>query len=272
VRNKISVLGCGWLGFPLAEKLVVNGWKVRGSTTRNEKLSLLKEAGIEPYLLKFENQLDAFPPEFLNAAILFINVPPGKFAGAMAGFLQSLELLIAQIVVSPVREVIFISSTSVYPDEDIEMLESSRVNETNLLYQAEQLFVNTRKFRTTIIRFAGLVGPGRHPGRFLSGKTNIPRPFSPVNLIHLDDCVGIIVELLDKELLGGIYNACSPAHPSKKEFYTLSAQLTGLPLPEFTDEPAKGKSINSVKLVSLLNYQFIYPDLLEWLRNKPKEG
>ena len=51
---KISILGCGWLGLPLAKKLIENGYEVKGSTTSESKLELLKNAGISPYQIKME--------------------------------------------------------------------------------------------------------------------------------------------------------------------------------------------------------------------------
>ena len=43
---KIAVVGCGWLGFPLAKNFVELGNTVIGTTTSSEKLSDLQEAGI----------------------------------------------------------------------------------------------------------------------------------------------------------------------------------------------------------------------------------
>mgnify|MGYP003615968040 CR=1 FL=1 len=40
---KISILGCGWLGFPLAQKLIETGYEVKGSTTSESKLEALKK-------------------------------------------------------------------------------------------------------------------------------------------------------------------------------------------------------------------------------------
>jgi 3-hydroxyisobutyrate dehydrogenase-like beta-hydroxyacid dehydrogenase len=46
--KKISILGCGWLGFPLAKALlekVPHQW----STTSPDKISILEKAGIHPF-------------------------------------------------------------------------------------------------------------------------------------------------------------------------------------------------------------------------------
>lgn len=50
---KVSILGCGWLGFPLAKKLIEIGFEVKGSTTTENKLAVLKSNKIAPYLLSF---------------------------------------------------------------------------------------------------------------------------------------------------------------------------------------------------------------------------
>ena len=49
--TKISILGCGWLGLPLAKALVNNDYLVSGSTTSEEKIAVLEKAKIEPFLL-----------------------------------------------------------------------------------------------------------------------------------------------------------------------------------------------------------------------------
>ena len=50
---RISILGCGWLGYPLARSLILKKALVKGSTTTQSKLSLYQSTGIEGYLLNF---------------------------------------------------------------------------------------------------------------------------------------------------------------------------------------------------------------------------
>ena len=49
--KQISILGCGWLGFPLAQQLMCQGFQIKGATTSESKLSVLQNAGISPFLL-----------------------------------------------------------------------------------------------------------------------------------------------------------------------------------------------------------------------------
>ncbi|RUA14157.1 MAG: short-chain dehydrogenase, partial [Flavobacteriia bacterium] len=49
MSNSIGVLGCGWLGLPLAQRLVESGFEVHGTTTSIEKVQQLQRLGIVPY-------------------------------------------------------------------------------------------------------------------------------------------------------------------------------------------------------------------------------
>ena len=54
--TQISILGCGWLGFPLAKRFIEEGYSVNGSTTSESKLSVLENAGINPFLVVLESE------------------------------------------------------------------------------------------------------------------------------------------------------------------------------------------------------------------------
>jgi len=76
--TQISILGCGWLGLPLAKALLENGFLVKGSTTSVGKLSVLKNLGIQAFQIelsetKIQGEVDSF---LENSKILIIDVPP----------------------------------------------------------------------------------------------------------------------------------------------------------------------------------------------------
>ena len=85
--TKISILGCGWLGFPLAKALLNKGFHVNGSTTTVEKLDVLKNEGINPFLIDVplsidkenhgvESFLAAMIPFLEGSETLIIDIPP----------------------------------------------------------------------------------------------------------------------------------------------------------------------------------------------------
>jgi nucleoside-diphosphate-sugar epimerase len=84
---------------------------------------------------------------------------------------------------------------------------------------------------------------------------------APVNIIHRDDCIGLINEMVRQQAWGGIFNACSDIHPTRKAFYTLATQKVGLEAPTFADSTdCQFKIINSDKIKQRLQYTFKYPD------------
>lgn len=264
----ISVLGCGWLGKPLAKELRRLGHTLRGSTTSQQKLKELQFEGIAAYRIKLlpegvRGDLTAFLSE---ARLLIVDIPPGLRSDPEADFSGKIELLKEYIERSPVEQVIFVSSTSVYADSEelpvyTEEDEPNGTAENSLqLITAEKSLQAGKSFTTTIVRFGGLTGADRHPVRYLSGRKNIKDPKASVNLIHRDDCIGIVKEIISKEAWGNVFNAVYPEHPSKEAYYSQKAKELQLEKPEFDrSEASKGKKIASVNLEFKLNYKFITP-------------
>lgn len=282
--KQISILGCGWLGLPLAKALIEKGFSVKGSTTSTAKLSVLEKLGIQPFLIalsedKTEGNLDGF---LENSEILIIDIPP-KLRGSGTDsstalrktFVEKIKNIIPQIEKSAIEKVLFVSSTSVYAEDNSIVREDSILNpETESgkqLVQVEQLLQSNSNFKTTILRFGGLIGDDRHPIPFLAGKRNLENPKAPINLIHQVDCIGIILEILrtpevsgqnDKLVFGETFNAVAPFHPSREEYYTQKAIDFGLELPQFNlESPTFGKTILSSKIETVLGYTYSKPNL-----------
>ena len=262
----ISILGCGWLGLPLAQTLLQRGHPVKGSTTRNEKLAMLEERGITPYLIRFSPQInDDYRPDFFDSEVLIVNIPPKRGEEATEVYPQQIASLLRVIRDAPVQKVLFVSSTSVYPNANGPVRESDTSEEVKAsgraLLTTERMMQEQPGVQTTVLRFCGLFGPERNPGRFLAGKTLPGSGRTPVNMIHLDDCIAIIVEILEKEVWGETFNACADVHPAKEDFYGVAAQQLAFDPPQFeaTEEDAY-KVVDSSKLKKMLNYRFKYPD------------
>ena len=267
--KKVSILGCGWYGFSLANALLNKKIAVKGSTTSPEKLRQLAIAGIEPHLVSFEPDDETYPPEFFDCDVLFICFPPKLRNGNTAGYLNKIERIISVLKTTQVKQVIFISSTGVYGDNNKEVNETDEPlpnsESGRALLKAEKLLQQQSSFTTTIIRFGGLIGPGRDPGRFFAGKKNVSNGLAPVNLIHLTDCIGISEAIIDQSAFGYVYNGCAPTHPAKADFYTKATQCAGLEAPEFINEKKAWKIVASVNTYRILKYQYEVADLMEWL-------
>lgn len=253
---------------PLAIALLKNGFKVKGSTTSEEKITVLEKNGIHPFLISLsEEQIHGDTPEFIeNSSILIIDIPP-KLRGKVAeNFVAKIRNLIPFIKKSSIQKILFISSTVVYADDNSIITEETIPNPTTKsgkqLLEVEQLLSNNTNFQTVILRFGGLIGEDRHPIHFLTGRKDIENPNAPINLIHQNDCIGIVEKILeqiqnDKFVWNETFNAVAPFHPSRKEYYTRKAIDLNLPLPEFEENKESfGKIISSDKVEKVLNYKF----------------
>ncbi len=251
MKKTYSILGCGWLGLPLAKHFIEEGIIVKGSTTTEEKLQILKEHNILPYIIDIE-ETNTYR-DFLDCDVLLIMITSKQ--------LEAYENLIRNIEKSPVKKIIFISSTSVYPRGNKTYTEEDETIEA-LLPHVEVLFRENQNFSTTILRFAGLFGDKRQPGNWFADK-KIPQPNGFVNMIHREDCMAIISKIIEENIFGDIFNACVNHHPTRKEFYRYARKVLGKPKPTFEDpNELKFKKISPAKLIQRLNYTFIYDDLL----------
>ena len=125
------------------------------------------------------------------------------------------------------------------------------------MLQVEQLLFNAPNLKTTIVRFGGLYGGNRQPVRYLAGRTDLSNGNAPVNLIHRDDCIRILSEIIRQEAFGKIFNAVTPQHPSKREYYSNKAREIGLDPPKYSEEKQEiYKQVDSVNLERILNYKF----------------
>jgi nucleoside-diphosphate-sugar epimerase len=274
ISGTVSILGCGWLGMPLGKQLNANGFKVKGSVTSPEKFDKLADAGISPYRIVLNDSGASIDnPEFFDTEVLVISIPPRRVEGIERIFPAQIGQIIPFILKYGIQKVIFISSTSVYPDdfqsaiEDVQPLPNKESGKACLL--AEDLLKSQSDFKTTVLRFGGLIGADRNPARFLMRSTQAVANI-PVNLIHQDDCISIISAILQKELWGETLNACCPVHPLKKDFYGKAARISGLPEPLVSDEVESYKLVDSSKLIRLLDYQFKYNSPMDYLDSLDK--
>jgi nucleoside-diphosphate-sugar epimerase len=269
-KKVISLLGCGWLGFPLALNLISRGFNVKGSTTSPEKIPVLKASGIDPMLVQFDKSYpDPDLTKLLDGDILIVSVPPGRRnVDGPDNYKRMGEILTEQVPGSSISKIIFISSTSVYSDSNSVLTEISEISpqtaSAKVIAEIEKSLL-ALPIQVIILRLAGLFGPGRSPGRFFSGKTNIPNGLAPVNMIHQEEVVSLINSLIDSDSAKGIYIGSTPSHPTKEEFYTLAAHIDKLPEPDFIPEKLSWKIVNSERVENELGFSFKFPNLIDRL-------
>ena len=242
-----TILGAGWLGFELAKQFK-NYYKVKVSSRNEEKLKIYEDEGFSSYILN-ENHLGSLD-YLLDTDYLFINFPPSKFDD----YLSFLNKIYNHQKIKDIEKIIFISSTSIYPniegffDEEYEIKSSS----SKIVYDAETLVSQKSDI---IFRVSALVGANRVSGRRLSNKI-VEYPKSVINFVHRNDVIDATKFAIENNL-NGIFNLCCKEHPSKEELYSFNAKKYDFALPLFSqNEEFLNRIIDGSKIENLgFNYK-----------------
>jgi len=161
----ISIIGCGWLGKPLASEL-----------------------SKEHKVLCFDRKETKKNSAFYKSDILIISI------NTKDNYLQTLEKI--SKLTKKETIVILMSSTSVYREFDEEVNEDTLITKKGLQKEAEEL-VQSLRDTVLILRLGGLMGENRVAGRWK--KVSIFKD-GPVNYIHKDDVINIIKKFLHVEI------------------------------------------------------------------------
>ena len=248
----IVIIGSGWLALPLAAHLNDNGHQTTVTSTSVERSEYLNAQGFNAKAYQIGNLL---PSELLNAdVIIFANTckDVSAYGFTVKNWPNDFKPYI-----------IYTSTTGVYQDNGQDHDEKSQsINTEHPTYLIEQVL---KPLNANIIRLSGLVGPSliantRHPGRFFRKSLTVRNPKNHVNLVHLDDAVGLISTVIKQNMTNQIINACADNHPEKGEYYShMSKQFDGTILDATQETTSLGKTINNLKSKSIYTYK--HPDV-----------
>lgn len=293
-KQQVAIIGCGWVGQALARELLRMQIDVTATTTNPDKLDTLTALGCNAKQLSLplitsehNSERSSGCKQGLNQELshkliseldwladidtMVISITPQFKQGSMA-YPDHVAQLVALAQQYHIERVILLSSTGIYQglagqvdEQNALMLGSPKVA---LLHQAEQA-VLTGISKACVLRLAGLVGPKRHPARFMAGKQAVTNPQTPVNLVHQTDVVNAIVTMITQPQVSGIFNVVSESHPTRETFYQTACNRLGLIPPSFSDDQEQLLRIVSgdkyQQLSLQLGQQLDWPDLLIWL-------
>ncbi|MDX7991493.1 SDR family oxidoreductase [Xenorhabdus littoralis] len=268
--RKISIIGLGWLGMPLAQALQSSGMQVVGSKTTPDGVEAACMCGMDCYLLNLNPEiicsLDDLE-QLMLVDVLVLTLPVNGVAGGGEGYIKAVQLIVDTALSYSVPRIIFTSSTSVYGssvgylNEDESLCPETPSAKT--LVELENWLHKLPNTSVDILRLAGLVGNERHAGRFLAGRKEMGGGEKAVNLVHQDDVISAIKLLIQQPEGGHIYNLCAPIHPKRSEFYPLVSRRLNLVPPEFLQSENKtveSKVIDGSRICRDLGFEYQFPD------------
>lgn len=219
-RPRILVAGCGSLGGMIARTLCEDA-EVYG-LRRNADAIKAPVLPIGADLLN-PSALASAVPENVDALIYCLTPSSYDDAGYQAAYVTGLSNLLAALDGKSLSRVIFISSTSVYHQDDDGWVDETSPTEPEKfsgqrILDGEAVALNSG-VPATIVRLSGIYGPSRH--RFLTavrrGEMNPSKPAPYTNRIHEVDAANAVVHLMRSSLQGKalaehyIASDCEPA-------------------------------------------------------------
>lgn len=221
----IGIIGCGWIGKPLAQELS-------------------KNYNVECFSRKETQDTSSFWQR--ETIIIAINTKDN--------YLVALRKIAT--LAKPACNLILMSSTSVYKEFDCDVDESFEITKQSLIKEAEDLLLGLRE-NLIILRLGGLMGDDR-----IAGKWKSATEFSDgyVNYIHRDDVIKIIKNIIKNGITKGIYNLVAPQHPTRKEIHEKNSKKFEAAMGTF--EGFSKRRVSSQKMIKELNYTFLHPNPL----------
>ena len=245
--KKLGIIGFGWLGSHIAERLS-HQYQIFATTTTPSKAQDLSAKGYHATLVRFPDHLD---PEMkpwevakdLDAII--ICVPFSGLRGAQIAMNDKRQNLL-RFLGDYKGQLFLMSSTGVYPQTEKEFTEDDKPAQD---VESER-FILEKFPQTNILRLAGLMGDQR-----LLKNYNISNLDQLVNQVHYADICSVIEKMLDKQSISKVYNIVAPIHPNKEE--VINAQKD---LPYNGERTTIGRTISPEKIIAELDFEFHYPD------------
>lgn len=233
------IIGCGFLGRRIAERLLARGDQVLGTRTSPAGAAALNKRGITPLICDVTQPvtLAALKPAIEAESLdVYYLVPSGRSRTpeerrviAIDGLRHVLDVLDN----ANIRRAILTSSTAVYDSADGRTVTADTPADPKsphgqLLAEQEQLWLSAGEgFR--VVRLAGIYGPGRVVGAkaLRDGAPLVGNPDAILNLIHVDDAASLCIACAATDKAARIELGCDGAHVPRLTYYQYVAQLIG---------------------------------------------
>ena len=268
--GKVLIVGCGYVGSALAQLLRNHGVSCLALTRQ----SLPPIAGLACIQHDLATDVPLVIPQDVMQVVYLVAAKEGSREAYERAYVQGLKKILHALRDHPMSpRVIFVSSTAVYGQNAGEWVDEAtptcpkRFN-GEILLQAEEV-LSTSGLPHTVVRFAGIYGPGRTGLLRRVQQGQLPaKLFDYTNRIHLADCAGILHFLLQQQAY-----SWAPVYLGVDHEPVLAVDVVrwlyqqagfGAPRVELPEDPHKhGNKRCSNKKILHAGYRFHYPSFRE---------
>lgn len=284
---RVLIVGCGYVGVSLGQRLSVAGHVVHGMRRQvtAEEVETLRKSGIECLSADITNprSLEQWTPHY-DWVVNSVSSTRGGADVYQAVYYQGTGNLLDWLKSAPPRKYVHISSTSVYAQQDGSVVDENAPTEPTtetgrwLVKTEQQLLAAAHEgFPAILLRVAGIYGPGRGHlyQQYRRGEARlIDGGCRWINMVHRDDVAAAVEAALMRGIPGSIYNVSDNETVTQREFFGwLSAQM-GRPMPPEADGSEAGprkraqtqKRVDNRRLREELGWTPRYPTFREGYR------
>lgn len=262
--------GHGYSATALARLLIPRGWRVIGTTRKEDKLEQLRLTGVEARLWS-----DDLSTDIDDATHVLVSSGPN--ADGDPTLLKYRDQITARA--ASFDWVGYLSTTGVYGDHkggwvDEETALSPSTKRGQMRVAAEAEWQAIAGLNLHIFRLAGIYGPGRGPFAKVRNGTarRIIKPGQVFSRIHVEDIAQVLDASITRPNPGAIYNLCDNDPAPPEDVIEHAAKLLGLPIPPAVDFDiaemtpmarsfyAESKRVKNDRIRDELGVKLIYPD------------
>ncbi|RAP58543.1 SDR family oxidoreductase [Oleiagrimonas sp. MCCC 1A03011] len=238
---RVLIAGCGDVGSRAACVLREAGAEVFGLRRSSKPLP----AGVEAIRADLSDPASlAALPENIDR-LVYLPTPDSRTPEAYRRvFVDGLERLLDALDTAKLQRIVFVSSSAVYGDHDGDWVDEETPPQPpgfngEILLEAEHRLA-ARGLPATVLRLAGLYGPGRDGllRRLRAGEARVPVTPFWANRIHVEDAATAIVHLLSLDAPEALYLGVDDTPLTLDVLYGFLAEQLGALPPPTGDAPA----------------------------------
>ena len=233
------VFGCGYLGSRIAARWIAAGHRVAALT--RTRADVLRAIGVEPIT---GDVLDRAALRTLpSAATVVYAVGLDRAAGKSMREVYVEGLANVLDTLPPCGRFIYVSSTSVYAQTDegfvTETSATDPIEEAGQVVLEAERLLRAKRPDAIVLRFAGIYGPDRllRKQAILKGEPLVNDADKWLNLVHVTDGAAAVLRAESQGAPGETYNIADGTPVSRRDFYTLLAELLQGPPARFDHRP-----------------------------------
>lgn len=272
------IVGCGYLGERLASRWLAAGSRVWGLVRTPSRLARLSEAGVEPIVADVAAPLPLPALPEVDTVVWAVGFDRTAGRSYREVHVDGLRRLLDALAGNP--RLIFVSSTGVWGRVDGQRVDEATPPHPDreagrVLLEAEALLGGHPKGPGTVLRLAGIYGPGRLP-RIDDLRASRPLEADPdswLNLIHVDDAAAVVMAVADHAGPGPLYVVSDGRPVRRRDFYARLADLVGSPppnwIPPAADARGGDKRVDPRRLFAEIGPAFSHPDAIAALAGIP---